>query len=98
MKYNRSEIMKNAHRTYKYVGRKQGKTFGEVLKATWRLAKVYAAMEERAAAEAAKRDAEHKEWLEYRAANPVQSGDYKGYISHVALYGREFVSGGYCGD
>ncbi|WP_320974463.1 hypothetical protein [Bacteroides sp.] len=39
-RFDLSEIMRNAHRTYKYSGRKQGKTFGEVLKATWRLAKL----------------------------------------------------------
>lgn len=39
-KYDLSQIMKSAHRTYKYVGKKQGKTFGEVLKSTWRLAKM----------------------------------------------------------
>ena len=38
-RFDLSEIMRNAHRTYKYSGKKQGKTFGEVLKATWRLAK-----------------------------------------------------------
>lgn len=31
-RYNLSEIMKNAHRSYKYSGKQQGKTFGEVLK------------------------------------------------------------------
>lgn len=39
-KYDLSQIMKSAHRTYKYSGKKQGKTFGEVLKSTWRLAKM----------------------------------------------------------
>lgn len=34
------QIMRDAHRTYKYVGKKQGKTFGEVLKSTWKLAKL----------------------------------------------------------
>lgn len=31
-RYNLSEIFKNAHRNYKYSGKKQGKTFGECLK------------------------------------------------------------------
>ena len=39
-RFDLSEIMKTAHRNYKYFGKKQGKTFGEVLKATWRLAKI----------------------------------------------------------
>ena len=38
--------MRAAHRTYKYVGKKQGKTFGQVLKSTWRLAKLDVAMQE----------------------------------------------------
>ena len=45
-RYNLSEIMTSAHRTYKYVGKKQGKTFGEVLKSTWMLAKLSAEMDE----------------------------------------------------
>ena len=45
-RYNLSEIMRTAHRTYKYVGKKQGKTFGEVLKSTWRLAKLDVARQE----------------------------------------------------
>lgn len=45
-RYNLSEIMRAAHRTYKYVGKKQGKTFGQVLKSTWRLAKLDVAMKE----------------------------------------------------
>lgn len=35
---NRSQLMKNAWRTYKYSNR--GRSFGEVLKTTWMLAKV----------------------------------------------------------
>lgn len=41
-RYNLSEIMKNAHRSYKYSGKRQGKTFGECLKSAWRLAKLQA--------------------------------------------------------
>ena len=41
-RYNLSEIFKNAHRNYKYSGKKQGKTFGECLKSAWRLAKLQA--------------------------------------------------------
>lgn len=41
-RYNLSEIMKNAHRNYKYSGKKQGKIFGECLKSAWRLAKLQA--------------------------------------------------------
>ena len=31
-RFDLRQIMRDAHRTYKYVGKKQGKTFGEVLK------------------------------------------------------------------
>ena len=98
-KYNKSQILKNAWRTYKYVGKKKGQTFGEVLKSTWRLAKIHVSMEEAAAEAQAKRDAEYNQWLESKK-NEVKKGssDYKGYISHTALYGHDFVSGGFCGD
>ncbi len=39
-RFDLRQIMRDAHRTYKYVGKKQGKTFGEVLKSTWKLAKI----------------------------------------------------------
>ena len=47
-KYDLSQIMKSAHRTYKYMGKKQGKTFGEVLKTTWHLAKLQLCFSEEA--------------------------------------------------
>lgn len=43
--YDLKQIMKDAWRTYLYVAKKKGKTFGEVLKSTWRLAKLHAAIE-----------------------------------------------------
>ena len=55
-RYNLSEIMRTAHRTYKYVGKKQGKTFGEVLKSTWRLAKLDVARQEADAKRKAEED------------------------------------------
>lgn len=39
-RYDLRQIMKSAWRTYKYVAKKQGKTFAQVLKSTWRLAKL----------------------------------------------------------
>lgn len=98
-KYNRSQLMKDAWRTYKYVGKKKGQTFGEVLKSTWRLAKMHISMAENAAKAKAKMDAEYNKRMEARKnEKPAKAADYKGYISHEALYGRSFVSGGYCGD
>ncbi len=43
-RFDLKQIMKDAWRTYKYVARKKGKTFGEVLKSTWRMAKMQFAM------------------------------------------------------
>lgn len=97
-RYNLSQIMKNAHRTYKYVGKKQGKSFGEVLKATWKLAKLHVAMQESAAKAKAESEAKANEWAEYMKNHKPVKADYQGYISHESLYGHSFVSGGYCGD
>lgn len=97
-RFNLSQIMKNAHRTYKYVGKKQGKTFGEVLKATWRLAKLHVAMEESAAKAKAAEEAKAEEMRIARMNTKSVRADFQGEISHEALYGRSFVSGGYCGD
>lgn len=97
-KYNKSQIMKNAWRTYKYVGKKQGKSFGECLASSWRLEKLAVSMAESQAKAKAQREAEAKANAEYRANNKAVKADYNGAISHEALYGRSFVSGGYCGD
>lgn len=97
MKYNRSQIMKNAWRTYKYVGKKQGKTFAECLKSTWRLAKLQVSIEDNRMKAKIEREARNQELSKVTQRKPV-SADYKGHISHMALYGHEFVSGGYCGD
>lgn len=45
-RYNLSHIMKQAHRQYKYVDKKQGKTFGECLKASWKMYKELVAFKE----------------------------------------------------
>ena len=95
MKYDCVQIMTNAWRTYKYVGKKEGKTFSEVLKATWRLAKVSASID-KTIADGERRRAERARLS--KIAKPAEKADYKGEISHFALYGHEFVSGGYCGD
>lgn len=71
-RYNLSEIMRTAHRTYKYVGKKQGKTFGEVLKSTWRLAKLDVARQEADA----KRKAEEGKRLESLKNSRTGYGQY----------------------
>lgn len=97
-KFNKGEIMRNAHRTYKYVGKKQGKTFGEVLKATWRLAKLHVAMEESAAKAKAAEEARAEEMRIARLNTKSVKADFKGEISHEALYGHSFRNGAYVGD
>lgn len=97
-KYNRSETMKSAWRTYKYIGKKQGKTFAEVLKAAWMLAKLHVSMAENAAKRQAEEDANAEDLRIARMNRKVEKADYNGYISHEALYGRSFSNGGYVGD
>lgn len=94
-RFNLSEIMRNAHRTYKYIGKKQGKTFGEVLKSTWKLAKLDVAIQESKAArqaEEAKRAEELKnckpaEVVRYNFSGEVYNRNSKGYMGFQ-----------YCGD
>lgn len=97
-KYDKSEIMKTAHRTYKYVGKKQGKSFGEVLKSTWKLAKLHVAMEESARKAKAEAEAKAEEMRIARMNTKSVRADYQGEISHEALYGHSFRSGAYVGD
>lgn len=42
-RYDKRQIMKSAWRLYKYVFKRQGKTFGEALKETWSVVKFNAA-------------------------------------------------------
>lgn len=76
-KYNRSEIFKNAHRTYKYRGKKRGKTFAEVLKATWMLAKMHVSMAENEAKRKAEEDAKAEALRTARMNRKVERADYK---------------------
>lgn len=92
-KYNRSQIMKNAWRTYKYVGKKNGQTFGEVLASTWKLAKCHASMEESMRRKKAEREA-LREF--YRTSVQKVEVSYSNY-SYEDLYGT-FQSGRYVGD
>lgn len=82
--------MKAAHRTYKYVNRKKGISWGSTLKAAWRLEKINVEFAE----------AEERKIIAARAAKSnevkpvVLSGDYKGYIPDAALYGNSCYRGG----
>lgn len=93
-RFDLKQIMKDAWRTYKYVAKKSGKTFSEVLKQTWRLAKLGAAM----AAPSKKSDESAKEtitvskpvsyqWSEGITADDIYTNNSRGYLSSR-----------YCGD
>lgn len=93
-KYDLSQIMKNAHRTYKYVGKKQGKTFGEVLKSTWRLAKMHLAMDELQAKQDADRKKKADEFVHMKvtAVKYTFEGDVYNRTS------KGYLGSQYCGD
>ena len=92
---NLSEIMRTAHRTYKYVGKKQGKTFGEVLKSTWKLVKLDVAVQESNAARQveevkkaeALKNCKPAEVVRYNFSGDVYDRNSKGYMGSQ-----------YCGD
>ena len=89
-RYNLSEIMRTAHRTYKYVGKKQGKTFGEVLKSTWRLAKLEAD---------AKRKAEEEKRQEaLKSSKPAEVVRYNFIGEIYNRNSRGYMGSQYCGD
>lgn len=92
-KFNRAEIMKNAWRTYKYVAKKKGKSFGEVLASTWRLAKLQASVEEIRMKAKAELEARNEF---FRNSAPAKKVSYANY-SYEDLYGT-FQSGRYVGD
>lgn len=98
-KYNLSEIMRTAHRTYKYVGKKQGKTFGEVLKSTWRLAKLDVAMQETAAKNKAERARKAEESKNCEPAIRSSYNDIN--LTWSDCYNsssRGYMGSQYCGD
>lgn len=92
-KCNKSQIMKNAWRTYKYVGKKKGQSFSEVLASTWRLAKLQASMEENRMKAKAELEARNEF---FRNSAPAKKVSYSNY-SYEDLYGT-FQSGRYVGD
>lgn len=98
-KYDLKKIMKQAHRTYKYVGQKKGQTFGEVLKATWRLEKMRVTMAENEA----KRKAERaKELEEFKNRKPAISSSYNDlsitWNDCYSVNSRGSMGAQYCGD
>ena len=99
MRYNKSQIMKMAHRTYKYVGKKQGKSFGECLKSTWRLAKLNVEVEEAREKRLAEEALKYAQWKE--ADKKVVSHDDKYRHIDFDPYNRNsrgYLGSQYCGD
>ncbi|NMA74471.1 MAG: hypothetical protein GX963_10000 [Bacteroidales bacterium] len=98
-RYNLSEIMTTAHRTYKYVGKKQGETFGEVLKSTWMLAKVALAMSENEekARQASIKKASEKREIVLNTNSSFNSLDLKWEDMYVPN-SRGYMGSQYCGD
>lgn len=94
-RFNLSEIMRNAHRTYKYVGKKQGKTFGEVLKSTWKLAKLDVAIQESRAAHQAE---ESKKAEELKNSKPAEVVRYNFSGDVYNRNNRGYMGSQYCGD
>ena len=94
-RYNLSEIMRTAHRTYKYVGKKQGKTFGEVLKSTWRLAKLDVARQE---ADAKRKAEEEKRQEALKSSKPAEVVRYNFIGEIYNRNSRGYMGSRYCGD
>lgn len=100
-KYDLSQIMKSAHRTYKYSGKKQGKTFGEVLKSTWRLAKMQNQFTDEAVKERTDKFLAEREESMSKAAVATPSKEYNNLnISSSAYYNPNSTHYGahYVGD
>lgn len=93
-RYNLSEIMKNAHRTYKYVEKKQGKTFSECLKSTWKLAKAHVTMEELMLKLDVGRKRKADEFIHVKAEKVQYTFDGDVYNRNSIGY----MSSQYCGD
>ena len=91
-RYNLSEIMRTAHRTYKYVGKKQGKTFGEVLKSTWRLDVA------RQEADAKRKAEEEKRQEALKSSKPAEVVRYNFIGEIYNRNSRGYMGSQYCGD
>ena len=86
-------IRNNANRTY--VGKKQGKTFGEVLKSTWRLAKLDVARQE---ADAKRKAEEEKRQEALKSSKPAEVVRYNFIGEIYNRNSRGYMSSQYCGD
>ena len=85
--------MRDAHRTYKYVGKKQGKTFGEVLKSTWKLAKLNVTMQEELARQQEERN--NKVFTPIKAEKVTFKAEWSDCYNSNS---RGYLGSQYCGD
>ena len=95
MRYNKSEIMKSAHRNYK----RGGMTFSEALKRAWRFAKLQASLagfEEKSVARFNKKQEKYKT-LELNTSSSFNSLDLDwGNVYNSSS--RGYMGSQYCGD
>ena len=85
-RFDLQQIMKAAHRTYKYSGKKQGKSFGEVLKMTWKLAKHDVAITEALKLQAEKTRRENEELAAMKANVKVTTYQWPTCTTQEAVY------------
>lgn len=91
--FDLKQIMKDAWRTYKYVAKKKGKTFAEVLKSTWRLAKLQVSMQKAM-------DSKSQPLSGLKSACKAVSYDWSG-VTVSDIYSdnsRGYLGSKYCGD
>lgn len=92
-RFNLKQIMKDAWRTYKYVAKKKGKTFSEVLKSTWRLAKLQVSMQK-------VMDSKSQPLSGCKSACKAVTYDWTG-VTETTIYpdnNRGYLGSKYCGD
>ena len=87
--------MLTSNRTYKYLCKKQGITFGEVLKSTWRLAKLDVARQE---ADAKRKAEEEKRQEALKSSKPAEVVRYNFIGEIYNRNSRGYMGSQYCGD
>ena len=92
-RFDLRQIMRDAHRTYKYVGKQQGKTFGEVLKSTWKLAKLNVTMQEELARQQEERN--NKVFTPVKAEKVTFKAEWSDCYNSNS---RGYLGSQYCGD
>lgn len=89
-RYDKRQIMKSAWKVYKWVFKKQGKTFGEALKATWSVVKFNEAMKKKPMV--VKKEQNVVKTERYQWPSSIKSSDI--YPDNS----RGYMGSKYCGD